>query len=192
VNQEATNVSDIHMYALPGVYQVTLTVTDNDGLSDTDSFQYIVIYDPDGGFVTGGGWIMSPAGAYAGDSTLMGKANFGFVAKYKNGANIPTGNTEFQFKAGDLNLKSSSYDWLVVAGAKAKYKGSGSINGSGDYAFMLTATDGQADGGGSVDKFRIKIWDNSDGGVIYDNQPGAPDDADATTTLGGGSIVIHK
>jgi len=28
--------------------------------------------------------------------------------------------------------------------------------------------------------------------VVYDNQAGASDDADATTALGGGSIVIHK
>ena len=66
---------------------------------------------------------------------------------------MPTGNTEFNFKAGDLNFHSSSYDWLVVAGANAKYKGVGTINGEGYYGFMLTATDG------SPDTFRIKIWD---------------------------------
>jgi hypothetical protein len=105
---------------------------------------------------------------------------------------MPAGNTEFQFKAGDLNFHSTSYDWLVVAGAKAKYKGSGTINGSGDYAFQLSATDGQVNGAGGVDKFRIKIWSKSGGGVIYDNQPGDPDTADASTALGGGSIVVHK
>ena len=30
--------------------------------------------------------------------------------------------------------------------------------GAGNYKFMLTATDGQLPGGGSYDKFRIKIW----------------------------------
>jgi hypothetical protein len=35
---------------------------------------------------------------------------------------VPTGNTNFQFKAGGLRFKSSSYDWLVVSGQdKAKY-----------------------------------------------------------------------
>ncbi len=192
VNQGNNSVSDSHTYALPGVYEVTLTVTDNDGLSGKVIFQYVVIYDPDGGFVTGGGWINSPAGAYTANPSLIGKANFGFVAKYKKGAHIPTGNTEFQFKAGDLNFKSTSYEWLVVAGAKAKFKGSGTINGFGDYAFQLTATDGQVSGGGGYDRFRIKIWDKSGGGVIYDNQPGDADTADATTALGGGSIVVHK
>jgi hypothetical protein len=167
-----------------------VTVTDDEGAAATAKFEFVVVYDPNGGFVTGGGWINSPAGAYAADQSLTGKANFGFVAKYQNGANVPSGNTEFQFKAGDLNFKSTSYDWLVVAGAKAKFKGSGTINGAGDYAFQLTATDGQVNG--DTDKFRITIWSQSGGGVIYDNQPGDPDTADASTELGGGSIVVHK
>ncbi len=119
----------------------------------------MVVYDPAAGFVTGGGWINSPAGAYAADPTLTGKANFGFVSKYQKGATVPTGKTEFQFKAGGLNFQSTSYDWLVVAGAKAQYKGTGTVNGVGGYGFMLTAIDGQQPGGGGVDKFRIKIWD---------------------------------
>ena len=57
---------------------------------------------------------------------------------------------------------------------------------------MLTATDGQANGGGGVDKFRIKIWDKATGNVIYDNQMNAADYADATQAVAGGSIVIHK
>jgi len=55
----------------------------------------------------------------------------------------------------------------------------------------VTVIDGQASGGGGVDKFRIKIWDKATGQVVYDNQPGDPDNADATTVIGGGSIVIH-
>jgi hypothetical protein len=38
--------------------------------------------------------------------------------------------------------------------------------------------------------FRIKIWDES--GTVDDNLIGASDNADPTTVLGGGSIVIHK
>jgi hypothetical protein len=69
------------------------------------------VYDPSGGFVTGGGWINSPPGAYLpglGETAgLTGKATFGFVAKYQKGANVPDGNTEFQFKARNLNFKST-------------------------------------------------------------------------------------
>ena len=188
------SVGDSHSYDTPGVYTVKLTVTDNDNDTSNESvYQYVVVYDPSGGFVTGGGWIDSPAGAYTADPYLTGRANFGFVAKYKKGANVPDGNTQFQFKAGDLNFHSSSYQWLVVAGARAQFKGEGTINGAGNYGFMLTAIDGAINGGGGADKFRIKIWDMDNGdAVVYDNLVGGADDADPTTLLGGGSIVIHK
>lgn len=185
-------VGGSHAYAAAGIYMVRLTVIDKDGGVGTSSFQYLVVYDPNGGFVTGGGWIDSPAGAYAPDPTLTGRANFGFVSKYQKGANLPTGQTEFQFKAGDLNFRSTAYQWLVIAGARAQYKGTGTINGAGNYTFMLTAIDGQRNGGGGVDRFRMKIWDTATGGVIYDNQMGAGDGADPSTALGGGSIVIHS
>jgi hypothetical protein len=186
-------LSATHTYASAGVYTVGVTVTNGCGASATMSFQFIVIYDPEGGFVTGGGWIDSPAGAYTANPSLTGKANFGFVSKYQHGANVPTGNTEFQFKVGNLNFKSTDYEFLVVAGAKAQFKGRGKVNGSGDYNFLLTATDGQQTGGGGVDKFRIKITDRATGQLVYDNAPGSDDiDSANPQAIGGGSIVIHK
>lgn len=185
--------SDSFTYVDAGVYTVTVTVTDNDAGAVSDIFEFVVIYDPTGGFVTGGGFINSLAGAYQPDPSLTGKANFGFVSKYKKGATVPTGQTQFQFKVADLNFHSSSYDWLVIAGHKAQYKGSGTINGVGGYNFLLTAHDGQQAGGGGTDKFRIKIQQTG-GGVIYDNKHGTSDDIDAADpqAIGGGSIVIHK
>ncbi|HEX4934286.1 MAG TPA: hypothetical protein VFV33_13945, partial [Gemmatimonadaceae bacterium] len=103
--------------------------------------------------------------------------------------------TEFQFRAGNLNFRSTTYQWLVISGARAQYKGEGTINGAGRYRFLLTARDGQVSGGGGADGFRIKIWminaDGSDGSVVYDNRIAEAEDSDATTVLGGGSIVIH-
>lgn len=187
------NVTGSHTYTAPGLYTVKLTVTDDDGDSRQSVFQYVVVYDGSAGFVTGGGWINSPEGAYKPDPSLTGKANFGFVSKYKKGATVPTGQTEFQFKVADLNFHLDSYDWLVIAGAHAKFKGSGTINGEGEYGFMLTATDSAINGGGDVDKFRIKIWDKDDDDtIVYDNQMGDANDEDPTTEIGGGSIVIHK
>ena len=174
------------------MYTLNLAVTDDDGGQGTAAFQYIVIYDPNAGFVTGGGWINSPAGAYTANPSLTGKATIGFVSKYQKGKTVPGGNTEFQFKVANLNFSSTSYDWLVIAGAKAQYKGIGTINGTGNYRFMLTAIDGQVNGGGGVDKFRIKIWNLATGQIVYDNQLGAADEALPTTDIQGGSIVIHK
>ena len=151
----------------------------------------VVIYDPNGGYVTGGGWLNSPAGAYAANPSLSGKASFGFVSRYAKGATIPTGETEFQFQVANFNFHSSNYDWLVISGARAQYKGTGTVNNTGNYSFILTAIDGQINGGGGVDKFRIKIWDKATSTVVYDNQLGASESADPTTAIGGGSIVIH-
>ena len=115
------------------------------------------------------------------------------MSKYKKGASTPTGETEFRFKAAGLDFHSTSYQWLVVAGPQAKFKGDGEIGGQGNYGFMLSAVDGARPGGGGNDKFRIKIWDKDNAGaVVYDNQVGEDDDAQLTTIIGGGSIVIHK
>jgi hypothetical protein len=159
----------------------------------TSNAAYLTVYDPNAGFVTGGGWINSPAGAYSADVTLTGKANFGFNAQYKKGSQTPDGNTEFQFQAGNLNFKSTNYATgsLVIAGAKAIFQGTGTINGTGSYNFMISAIDGSISGGGGVDKFRIKIQ-TAGGGVVYDNNVNASNNADPTTVLGGGSIVIHS
>jgi hypothetical protein len=187
------SVSNFHTYTTPGIYTLKLAITDDDGGPGSSEFKYVVVYDPNGSFVTGGGWITSPLGAYVADPTLTGKANFGFVSKYQKGANVPTGKTEFQFHAGNLNFQSQNYEWLVVAGARAQFKGTGTINGAGNYGFLLFAIDGQVSGGGGSDKFRIKIWDKNNGdSVVYDNETGGADDAVPATIIGGGSIVIHS
>ena len=200
-----------HTYATDGVYSVKLTVSDTDtppGVSVPSQFQYIVIYDPTAGWVSGGGWINSPPGAYIPNPSLTGKATFGFVSKYKKGATTPSGNTEFNFKAAKLKFHSDTYQWLVVAGAKAQYKGTGTlkyhtvahtgdtdcdIEGhftalSGPFGFMLTAQDSSVSSNLSSDTFRIKIWqissDGTDGATVYDNG--------TDQYIGGGKITIHS
>lgn len=145
--------------------------------------------------MTGGGYIDSPAGAYRPDPALTGRATFGFVSKYKRGASVPTGNTEFQFRAGDLNFHSGDYDWLVVTanGTRAQYKGRGTINGAGDYGFILTAFDNGEPGSG-LDQLRIKIWNRSTDELVYDNRVGISDDVDRSDPqiITNGNIVIHS
>jgi PKD repeat protein len=181
-----------HTYTSAGVYQITLTVTDDDGGSDSEILQYyVVIYDPSAGFVTGGGWIIAQPGSYPADPTLTGKATFGFVSKYKKGQNHPDGNTEFQFHAAGMNFHSHTYEWLVISGSKATYKGVGTINGAGNYGFKITAIDGQKNDG--VDKFRMKIWDlDNNNAIVFDTNLGLPDDENPVTALSGGQITIHK
>jgi hypothetical protein len=185
--------STTHTYAAAGVYTVHLKVTDDDlGTVEADLTTLVVVYDPDAGFVTGGGWIVTAAGSYPANPSLSGRANFGFVAKYKKGVSTPEGQTEFQFQVGNLNFHSEVYSSLVVSGCKAQYRGTGTINGSGNYDFVLTAYDAAINGCGTTDRFRIKITNG--GTVVYDNKLGNSDDVDLANpqNIDNGSIVIHK
>ncbi len=87
-------VDGSYAYASPGIYRVQLSVYDSFGNVGKSFYQYVVVYDPNGGFVTAGGWIDSLPGAYQPDPSQTGKANFGFVAKYKKGDSLPGGNVE--------------------------------------------------------------------------------------------------
>jgi hypothetical protein len=98
-------------------------------------------------------------------------------------------------KLGIFNFKSDSHDagTLLISGAKATYRGIGTVNGYGSYGFMVSAVDGDVSGGGGNDKFRIKIWEKSHcNKVVYDNQMSALENVDATIVIGGGSIVTHE
>jgi hypothetical protein len=157
-----------HAYAEAGLYTISLSVTDDDGGTGVATAGPVVVYDPDGGFVTGSGGIDSPPGAFAGDPSLAGRAVFGFYSRYQRGAQAPTGRTGFLFRAAGLRFESTSYDWLVVTGGNyARFKGSGAINGEPGYGFMVWAGDGTGSGG--EDTFRIKIWREDNEYVVYDN-----------------------
>lgn len=98
-----------------------------------------------------------------------------------------------EIQAGDLNFHSSSHDWLVIAGSKAMYKGVGTINGVGNYGFLISAVDQNLTPSTDTDRFRIKIWDrDNDDLVVYDNMMGEEEGANPTTDIGGGNIVVHK
>jgi hypothetical protein len=182
-----------HTFTNTGVYTVNVCVKDFAGANGCAQV-WIVVYDPNGGFVTGGGWLNVAPGSYAADPTLSGRANFGFNSQYKKNANIPTGETEFNFQVGNFNFHSTAYSWLVVSGYRAQYKGTGSVNGVSGYDFTLTAYDGQITGGGGVDRFRIRITRTNNGTVVFDNRNGVPTDMDVADpqAIAGGSIVIHK
>ncbi len=188
--------SATHTYGAVGVYTITAHVTDAWSTatrsSSADIPGFVVVYDPAAGFVTGGGWINSTPGSYSGNPAAAGKATFGFVSRYSRGKTVPEGNTEFSFNTAQFKFMSTAYEWLVISGGKASYRGTGQIDGAGSYNFLLTAVDGEVAGGGTADRFRIKIWNRSTGEIVYDNQRDVPDDEVPSSTLGGGNIIIHK
>jgi len=204
-NMNGVNVSDMsfeHQYPEdPDVYQVTVTVYYEGQFTQIAVIDFVVVSQA--GFVSGGGWIDSPPGAYTPDDSsdpdMTGKAHFGFVSMYKKGQSVPDGSTNFRFAAADLRFDATSYDWMIISGARARYKGEGTVNGGSElYKFQVTALDADISRADTTeDGFRIKIWQEGDGdteNVLYDNGLGA-DDATGnggTTLLGGGSIKVHK
>ncbi|MCC5929332.1 MAG: T9SS type A sorting domain-containing protein [Cyclobacteriaceae bacterium] len=177
-----------------GVYSILVEVIDDCGQGANGRFDYVVVFEPGGSFVTGGGWIESPEGALVADPSVTGRANFGFVSRYRKGTNKVDGKTEFQFRNGNINFHSSSHDdmSLVVVGHRAIYKGKGTINRITGYSFMVSVIDGDRRKQPGPDRFRIKIWETLSGDIVYDNQMGAADNAEASTVISGGSIVIHE
>ncbi len=182
----AGTVSGTHAYNAAGIYRVVMTVTDKDGaVSNTSAIETLVVYDPNGKYVVGGGWINSPAGAYLDDPNFTGKAVFAITAKYLKGAKVPTGTVLFDLPGERFLFLSTRLEWMVVSGKQVQIKGTGKVNGRLDpnhqpYHFLVTAKDNKPD------TFGIKIWYETSEGeiVIYDS--GGP------VKLGGGTVGLLK
>jgi len=190
-------VTGAYTFTTPGVYKIKLKVTDNTGQTswvDTagDTEAIVVIYDPNGGYTIGGGYISVLVGSYPANPSKTGKLSFGFNSKYTNATN-PKGETQIQFAMGGLEFNALNYDYLAISSARAQFRGFGKLNGESGYNFILTVIDGQLTGGGGVDKFRIKIWNKTTGAIVFDSQMGESDAVDPSTPVGtGSSIVIQK
>lgn len=193
-------ISGTHSFTNAGVYDVQLIASDsgnNQIVADTvqtpngPAHAYVVIYDPAAGYVTGAGWITSPEGAYVASPTLHGPGLFAFVSRYRAGQSDPSGDKTFRYATLGLLFQSTDMEWLVISGGRVQIKGSGKLNGSAGYSYLITGIDGSLAGG--KDKLRIKISDGS-GNVVYDNQMGQPDSAtpDSTTELRLGNVKIHS
>lgn len=187
-NNGSGSVSDTHTYSAAGIYSIILSVADDENLSSVSpAFQYVVVYNPTGGFFTAGGKYHSLAGWYIQDPLSSGDVKFGVQAKYTTG-NTPVGQSKVNFKVGNLDFNSTSNNWLVVVGNTAFLEGNGTINGAGNYNFLISGIDGSQTGGQSY--VRVRITDSSNT-VVYDTQPGAQEGADPTTPLTIGSVKVH-
>ncbi|OQD56058.1 hydrolase [Streptomyces phaeoluteigriseus] len=150
-----------HTYTAAGIHRPVVTVTDDDGASDSTTLPELIVYDRAAGPVAGAGLVASPAGAYPADATLAGKAAFSLAAGYRTGAATPTGRVTLDFGPARLKFRSAGLDWLVVTGSRAVLEGSGTVDGTAGYAFRVTATD-------APDTFRIRIWKKSTGAVVHE------------------------
>jgi len=184
-----------YKFTTAGIYKLQMNLTDQTGITswtntNDDLEEIVVIYDPNGGFTNGGGWFNSQAGAYKADPTAIGKASYGFTVNYFKNATNPKGEVQFELKVGNFEFNALNFDYMVVQGAKAQFRGTGKvIGGQSGIGFTMTVIDGQLDGTGT-DKVRMKIYNKASGEIYYDNQPNASDAANPVNLVGTNSSVM--
>jgi hypothetical protein len=168
-----------------GVHSICFRGTDfADNISASQCVLFAV-YDPTGGFATGGGNINSPAGADSANPSGSGQASFAFNAKYlPNNPNVPSGDFQFTYPAGNISFKGTSYDFLVVTnGNRAQMQGTGTLNGTTVCKFSIDSYNASFLPG-NVDALGVTIFNcGSTTGNRY-NLPTAP--------IAHGSIKIHQ
>ncbi|MBF2708557.1 T9SS type A sorting domain-containing protein, partial [Flavobacterium soyangense] len=164
-----TNASGVASITLPAMLEEVYGVTAVAGNAcATSNTGYLPVYDPSRGYAAGNGSFISPANAYPANQ-VIGKGRFGFSVKYKKGTNVPQGELDFQLKKNNLRFESNSFQWLVIVGNKSQFKGTGTINGSGTYNFIVTAIDnGNCD---MQDEHDGDIDDGMEHRNVYDLDP---------------------
>lgn len=188
-------VTGSYRFNTAGVYKLQMNVTDQNKVksycnTNEDLEAIVVVYDPNGGISYGGGWYHSPAGALTSDPSLEGKVSYGYSLNYFKGATNPKGETQFEFKVGELEFNALNFDYLVINGARAQMRGTGKIiGGQSGIGFITTVIDGEVDGSG-IDRIRIKIYNRITNEIYYDNMQGASDADDPVMAVGNNSTIV--
>ncbi|MQY16842.1 hypothetical protein SRB5_70450 [Streptomyces sp. RB5] len=187
-----------HTFDTAGMYTMKVTVTDDDGGSDWAEVM-VVVYDPDAGFVTGGG-SADPETATDTPATLTapgkGTAKFTFNPKYlpdDEGPAASGGKVAYRLSSGDFELDGQSVDWLVVTpDGRTAFRGTGTLNGEDGYGFVAYATQ-------EPEALRLVVWEpaaspHPDGNPRYDTGRGSSYDLDnaSLTPISRGAIRVHQ
>ena len=170
-----------YTYSETGLYDVTVTITDICGEQATETYSYIVIYDPCAGHVTGGGYFLDG----------KKKNNFGFNAMYDHETGLPKGNVNFHDKLSGMHFKAENVAWLMVNNDQAIFQGNGLVNDQEGYSYLVSMIDGDVTGTPKINYLRIVIWDEFDQ-ILFDNQIGDDDRTRAFIQIDNGSLKIHK
>ncbi|HEX6161257.1 MAG TPA: PKD domain-containing protein, partial [Thermoanaerobaculia bacterium] len=151
-------------YAATGIYTVAVVVSDDDAATAATSFSPVVVYNATGGSLTTGGYLSTPAG----------NATVTVNVRYAKNATTPSGNARIELAGA--TMVASTYEWLVINGTTATLQGSGTIAGSGNYGFLVTAVDA------ATDTVAVRVWDKTTNSVVFES----------TTAPFTGSVQIHK
>jgi hypothetical protein len=152
-----------------GLYKIAATIDSNYYTADSSKEAILAVYDPEGSFVTGGGWLI-PEGS-------TGKVNFGFEVKYKNDGTLK-GNLMIKDHNSGTDYRATDFTYLVISANKAYFSGNLEIDGEGAYSFTATMEDNGSPGKNN-DKFSIDILVNGEH-IVFNE------------LIDNGNIVIHK
>lgn len=190
-------VSLSHVYNAGGDFTVCVFVTDKDGgRSATVQFTVSVVGGgpkrPRDGVILGVGAFQdpsTPANARGRDKERQ-KVKFSAFARVRNGE---TGrDSKLDVRSGKLSFRAKSFDTVVFGDSQASLRGEGRIDGdSRRYGFVVSAIDGDRRRQRQRDFLRIRIWNLTTGQVMFDNQPGAGDDAPPSTRVTDGGVEIR-
>ncbi len=174
-------VTGSHVYAVPGAYTITLTLTDKDGGSAVRTSQRVFVYQSVTMQTRGKGSYYSPAGAYLPKPTIGGLTTFDFnarVMRHVNGRYALTGYFKLQMKNAGMNFRATNVNALNTTPGTAIFVGSGSLNGMRGYAYFVEVSKVAGD-----DYIYVAITDPLDN-IVYE--------LPASVGLQSGSILIRQ
>lgn len=185
------NAGATHVYDTPGIYTVTANLLDRSGSGATVS-RDIVVYAPSGAVIGGSGSFMSPRDANRHGRARPGKAGFVFLAPAGPDKGSVGVRPQLRFNADGLSFRSENFSLAALEGSRARFEGSGTVNGARDeYRFSL-ATSVDVAGTNEPARFGLRIWHVDPATkkelVDYDNL--GP--AGAMAKLLDGSIALHQ
>ena len=126
----------------------------------------MVVYDRSAGQVVGAGSIDSPKGAWVFQPAASGQGRFAFAVGYRAAGGTPFGVFGYVLSGSPrtrLTVAASSYDYLVVTGATARFAGTARVNGASGFRYEVTATDVRR-----ADTLRLVVRSSS-GALVYDS-----------------------
>ena len=180
---------------------VTVTVAGGGGALPSAPAM-LVVYDPDGGSVSGAGWLVPSPGdvlpGFTGSTT--DRAHFGFNVRYRNGRSVvPEGTARFRYRVGDLELDASGFQWLAVTNPTgAKFQGRASVTfrdeDTGELVTEVRPFRMDLRDRGDDDEFGITIYraDAVDPGDVDDLSGEEPQWRVARTVIDGGSVRVKR
>jgi hypothetical protein len=204
----ADNCNRSHTFTRAGMFTMNVTVTDDDGASDSASVM-VVVYDPFAGFANADGSLAAPAGSLTSSPDVAGEGWFHLTAKYyQPNDTVPKGAARTWLTGTGFRLDTisdTSLEWLVVTpDGKIAAKGRGTVGGNAGYGFVFYGYDGCANGGAAgcrpgPDQFRTVVWEGGAGShpgsyTLFDTSRGANYDVDlaAPKTLTSGQLTVQK